>query len=239
MKRLLILIIPLFFVNAQSLSSTSKLFVPLQRSFDILLSSNSFNSAKIEDSFGFDLGISHQIVQFPKFDDFLHIDNKKVDVINLRTIRASVDLPIYIQVGMHINLPSFQMRDFDTNLLGYFAKIQIDQFISDYLPNTSLQFNSSHISLGTFFSSKTDSYQLQFSSKVLFLNFYAGMMMNYNETEFNFQETEKALFNDTRREFYYRAGITAELFFLNIYAESTINQEMDYKNLTVGISIKI
>ena len=140
--------------------------------------------------------------------------------------------------GIHITLPSFKFQNYDTNLLGYFAKFQIDQIFSDKLPNIALQFNSSQIEIGSFLTSQTDSYQLQFSSKVLFIDIFAGMLLNKNVTEFKFEEMNDPM-KDNRQEFYYRAGLNLELFFLNVYGEISINEEMDYKNISVGLSLKI
>ena len=97
MKRVIYLLFSFLVIQSQSVSSSSDLFIPLQRSLDIVLSSNSFHTAKVEDSFGFDIGVSHQFVKFPDFGKNLYLDDKKIDVLNMRTVRAGIDLPIYLQ----------------------------------------------------------------------------------------------------------------------------------------------
>jgi hypothetical protein len=225
-------------LKAQIVTTTPEIYQPLQRAFDIILSSNSFHSAKVEKSFGFDIGVAHHYVQLPNELSNFEFDGKVIDAVNMRTLRATMDLPIYVQVGMNIALPSYKIREYDTNLIGYSAKLQIDPFLTDYMPYTALQYNSNKIELGNFFTSRTDSYQLQFSSKILLFHLYAGMMLNFNDTQLIYNSDRKEI-NDSRKEFYYRAGLNVELLFINIYGEMSINQEMDYKNISVGVSIKI
>lgn len=206
------------------------LFVPMQRSWDLLINSNSFHTAKVGNSFGFELSTSQQEVMFDNASYTL--GDHRLSSFRMRSLRSSITLPIYLQIGVNLTLPTYTIYNFDTSLSGYFITYQFDHLFFDWLPDMALQFDQNNFELGAFFSSSSKSANIHISKDISKFTLYAGMIYSSNESTLKLSSEE---LNDSRIESYARFGISFNFLLFSLYGESTLVD--GFKQYSAGLSL--
>lgn len=202
---------------------------PMQKSWMLLQSAGQFHSAKIEDELSFEIKASEQNVSF---DGSYLLGVKNVSDFRMRTMHAAIDIPIHLQVGFSVTLPTYTLYNFDTEFTGYFVKFQVDQWLFDFLPNMAFHVSQSELSIGKFFDNSITSSSFVVSESFWFLEGFASYTMNQASSTWL---TENGDFSADRTEVFPTIGLSASSTFFTLTAESIFLDGITHYGLSFSL----
>jgi len=220
-----------FGISQSSIAADKSLFRPMQRSWDILMNSSIFHDADVGNKFGFELTVSQQEILFN--DASYTLGEHRISSFRMRSLRTSINLPIYLQIGVNLTLPTYTVYNFDTSLNGYFVKFQFNQWLFEWFPKMAIQFDRNSVTLGDFFESSSSSMNFHLSAKLSKFNLYAGYIYSSNKSTFKLDSGE---LSDTRVEVYPRVGLNFNFLLFSLYGETTFVD--GFKHFSAGLSLR-
>lgn len=217
--------------NDNSVDADSEAFRTTIESFSLSTGSQLFHRADVDSLFSFE--VRAYLTRVEPATPF-RWNNTIYDAIELRIARASVGLPwIDAEVGMSLTFPSSTLGGFRTELVGYFAKFQLDEWFTSYLPDIAIQADVMNLKIGRFYEQNTAAASIIVSQPIWIFRPYVGSVLTSHQVELKsttFQQKE------TLQLGYNRVGLNVELLFLSAYAETTFG--VDHSNLSAGISLR-
>jgi hypothetical protein len=201
----------------------------MDKSWMLLQSSGVFHSADIADGLGFEIKASEQRVSFESSFNF---DGTQVNDFTMRTLSAAIEIPIDLQVGLTLTLPTYTLYDYKTELTGYFLKFQFNDLIWDMLPEMALFASYRDLKLGTFYTHTNATSSLILSEKFSFFEpFIAYTAAHVRST----LKTDDYSLDGMRLETFPTAGVSLNSTFITLTAESIFFESYTHVSFSAAL----
>ena len=227
-KRLILSLLTIFTISAQSLSEQS-----VMKSFSELwgsvLTSGQSSTAKVSDEYQIEIGyLTHQFT-FSENDKQFILNGDTLSDASFNSIYTQIDLPISLQLGFRYGLPMEETEfNYTTNMYGFSSKLQVSNFLWKGNPYISGQIEKVFMEIDDQIEVNTFSLSAHFSYEISFFTLNASAVRfttNY------IQGSSDIKF----RELVIKAGAMIDFTYFKVYAEKSFNLYKDH--ISIGASI--